>query len=204
MGDPEQDVLTMGYLKRQDVSYHYALAEAFTVCDAYFCSVHANTCPNRIYLWSGTCDPRNVMGRKANGPGLEERSHTNGYTWTTYPERLEAAGITWKLYQGGTGERGTPTDNYTDNSLEFFAAYQVKEGAAPNSPLVKKGVTNHTLKDLRDDVIAGKLAQVTWIVAPYKYCEHPEASPTDGHISFTRCLRRLRKTPTSGAELFCF
>ncbi len=41
--------ITMGYLKRNDVSFHYALADAFTVCDSYFCSVHANTRtqPNR-------------------------------------------------------------------------------------------------------------------------------------------------------------
>jgi phospholipase C len=191
----KQDVLTMGYLKREDVSFQFALAEAFTLCDAYFCSVHADTCPNRIYLWTGTCDPRNVMGRKQNGPGLWERSKTNGYTWTTYPERLEAAGIGWKLYQGGTGEPGTPTDNYTDNSLEFFSAYQVKEGADPNGPLVRKGVTNRTLKDLRNDVVAGKLAQVTWIVAPYKYCEHPEASPTDGAYFIHKVLEALTENP---------
>ncbi len=191
----KQDVLTMGYLKRHDVSYHFALAEAFTLCDAYFCSVHANTCPNRIYLWSGTCDPRNVMGRKENGPGLWERPKTNGYTWTTYPERLEAAGIRWKLYQGGTGEPGTPTDNYTDNSLEFFAAYQAKEGADPNGPLIRNGVSNHTLKDLRDDAVAGKLAQVSWIVAPYKYCEHPEASPTDGAYFIDKVVEALTENP---------
>ena len=135
------------------------------------------------------------MGRKPNGPGLGERSNTNGYTWTTYPERLEAAGITWKLYQGGTGEPGTPTDNYTDNSLEFFSAYQVKEGADPNGPLVQKGVTNHTLKDLRDDAVAGRLAQVTWIVAPYKYCEHPEASPSDGAHFINKVLEALTGKP---------
>ena len=104
----KQDVLTMGYLKRQDVSFHFALAEAFTLCDAYFCSVHANTCPNRIYLWTGTCDPRNVMGRKPNGPGLWERSNTNGYTWTTYPERLEAAGITGSCIRAEPASRARP------------------------------------------------------------------------------------------------
>lgn len=187
----KQDVLTMGYLKREDVSFHYALAEAFTLCDSYFCSVHANTCPNRIYLWTGSCDPRNALGHKPNGPGLDERHHTNGYTWTTYPERLEGAGISWKLYQGGTGEPGTPTDNYTDNSLEFFAAYQVKEGADPQGPLVKRGVSNHTLKDLRDDAVSGRLAHVSWIVAPYMYCEHPEASPTDGAYFINKVLEAL-------------
>lgn len=200
----KQDVLTMGHLRRQDVSFHYALADAFTICDSYFCSVHADTCPNRIHLWSGTCDARNRLGRKPNGPGLWERSGTNGYTWTTYPERLEAAGVSWKLYQGGTGEPGTPKDNYTDNSLEFFSAFHVKAGADPHGPLVQKGVTDHTLLDFRNDVLAGRLAEVNWIVAPYKYCEHPEASPTDGAYYIHKVLEALTADPAVWSRTVLF
>lgn len=191
----KQDVMTMGYLKRQDVSFHYSLADAFTVCDAYHCSVHSNTCPNRIYLWSGTIDASNEYGSRKNGPGLDERHHTNGYTWTTYPERLEKAGISWKVYQGGSGVPGTPTDNYTDNSLEFFAQYHVQEGASLASPLIQKGVTDRTLVGFREDVKAGKLAQVSWIVAPYKYSEHPEASPTDGAYYISLVMDALTANP---------
>ena len=191
----KQDVLTMGHLKRQDVSYHYALADAFTLCDSYHCSAHANTVINRIYLWTGTCDARNVLGKKPNGPALEERGKVNGYTWTTYPERLEAAHISWRVYQGGTGIPGTPTDNYTDNSLEFFAQYQVEEGASPASPLVRNGVSTHTLRDLRRDVEADRLPQVSWIVAPYQYCEHPEASPTHGAYYINLVLEALTSNP---------
>jgi phospholipase C len=191
----KQDVLTMGYLKRQDVSFHYSLADAFTICDAYHCSVHANTCPNRIYMWSGTMDARNAYGTMSNGPGFDERHKVNGYTWTTYPERLEKAGVSWKVYQGGTGEPGTPTDNYTDNSLEFFAQYHVQEGASPDSPLVQKGVTDRSLVGFKEDVRSGKLAQVSWIVAPYKYSEHPEASPTDGAHYISLVLDALTSNP---------
>jgi phospholipase C len=191
----KQDVLTMGYLKRNDLSFHYALADAFTLCDAYFCSVFADTCPNRIYLWTGTIDARNRLGRKRNGPGLEERHDVNGYTWTTYPERLQKAGISWKVYQGGTGVPDTPTDNYTDNSLEFFAQYHVQEGAAPESDLVRLGVSKYTLRDLRDDVVKGGLPQVSWIVAPYQYCEHPKASPTDGACYISLVLDALTADP---------
>lgn len=191
----KQDVMTMGYLRRQDVSFHYTLADAFTLCDGYFCSVHANTCPNRIYLWSGTIDAANQYGKKKNGPGLDERHHTNGYTWTTYPERLQKAGISWKLYQGGSGERGTPKDNYTDNSLEFFAQYHVKEGADRRGPLVRQGVTDHTLRAFREDCIKGRLPQVSWIVPPYKYSEHPEASPTDGAYYLSLVMDALTANP---------
>ncbi len=191
----KQDVMTMGYLKREDVSFHYALADAFTLCDAYHCSTHSNTCPNRIYLWSGTIDSQNRLGKRQNGPGLDERANTNGYTWTTYPERLQKAGVSWRVYQGGTGLPGTPTDNYTDNSLEFFAQYQVKEGASPESELVKRGVTDRSLMQFKDDVQSGNLSQVSWIVAPYKYCEHPEASPTDGAYFLSMVLDALTSNP---------
>lgn len=200
----KQDPLTMGYLKREDVSFHYALADAFTLCDAYFCSVHADTCPNRIYLWSGNCDPRNIHGKKPNGPGIEERSKANGYTWTTYPERLQEQGVSWKVYQGGTGIPGTPTDNYTDNSLEFFAKYQVMEGASPSDPLVVQGVSNHTLLDLREDVTRDRLPQVSWIVAPYKYCEHPEASPTDGAYFVSLVIEALTSNPEVWSKTVLF
>jgi phospholipase C len=196
----KQDVMTMGFLQRQDVSYHYALADAFTLCDAYHCSVHANTAPNRVYLWSGTIDAENVKGKKKNGPGFGERAETNGFTWTTYPERLEKAGVSWKVYQGGTGIAGDPTDNYTDNSLEFFAQYQVKEGADPQSALVKKGVTDRSLIGFREDCLSGKLAQVSWVVAPYKYSEHPEASPRDGAFYVNTVLEALTADPAVWAK----
>lgn len=200
----KQDTLTMGYLTRGDLPFHTALAEAFTICDGYFCSAHADTAINRIYLWSGTSDPQNTLGSRPNGPGLEERHKRNGYTWTTYPERLQKAGISWKLYQGGTGEPGAPTDNYTDNSLEFFAAYQVDEGADPDSPLVRNGVSSHTLAELREDVVNGRLAQVTWIVAPYKHSEHPEASQDDGAYYIDRVLDALTADPEVWARTVLF
>ncbi|NII10776.1 phospholipase C, phosphocholine-specific [Oleiagrimonas sp. C23AA] len=191
----KQDTLTMGHLRRDDLPFHTALAEAFTLCDHYFASAHSDTAMNRIFLWTGTCDPSNTLGRRANGPGSEERPKTNGYTWTTYPERLQKAGVSWKLYQGGTGEPGAPSDNYTDNSLEFFAAYQVQEGADPNGPLVRKGVSNHTLRELRQDVLGDRLPQVSWIVAPYKYSEHPQASQSDGAWYIEQVLQALTANP---------
>jgi phospholipase C len=200
----KQDTLTMGYLKRQDLAFHYALADAFTICDSYFSSAHADTAINRIYLWSGTSDPRNAMGRRPNGPGLEERGRINGYTWTTYPERLEANGVSWKLYQGGTGEPGAPTDNFTDNSLEFFAQYQVAEGADPNGPLVRKGASQHTLKELREDVLHDRLPQVSWIVAPFKHSEHPDASSVDGASYINQVLEALTANPASWSKTVLF
>ncbi|MEA2172039.1 MAG: phospholipase, partial [Solirubrobacteraceae bacterium] len=84
---------TMSYYEREDIPWHMALADAFTVCDGYFSSVLGPTNPNRLYLWTGTIDPQGRNG----GPDNDNQAYSNpdtSYTWKTYPERLEAAGVT--------------------------------------------------------------------------------------------------------------
>jgi phospholipase C len=100
---PAKTKTTMGYYARADIPWQYALADAFTVCDQYFCSVQGPTNPNRLYQWSGWIDPNGTGG----GPVTDNSE--KGYTWTTYPERLQAAGISWKVYQ--------EADNFDDNPL---------------------------------------------------------------------------------------
>src|SRR3546814_158142 len=53
---------TMGYFKREDIPFHYALAEAFTICDAYHSSVIGPTWPNRLYYLTGMIDPEATGG----------------------------------------------------------------------------------------------------------------------------------------------
>lgn len=49
---------TMGYFLREDIPFQFALAEAFTICDGYHCSILTGTDPNRIVFWSGSvCSP---------------------------------------------------------------------------------------------------------------------------------------------------
>src|ERR1043165_8178481 len=88
--------MTLGYYTRADIPFHYALADAFTICDQHFCSTLTGTNSNRLYALSGTNRP---------GPGAEPIFHNSdiGYSgrlhWTTYPERLTRLGVPWKSYQ---------------------------------------------------------------------------------------------------------
>ena len=70
----------MGYHTRADIPFQFALAEAFTICDAYHCSVMASTWPNRMYWMTGTIDPDGENG----GPITDTGSHVSpsGLTWT--------------------------------------------------------------------------------------------------------------------------
>ncbi|WP_461016558.1 phosphocholine-specific phospholipase C [Streptomyces daliensis] len=107
---------TMAYYDRADVPLHHELADTFTVCDAYHSSIHTSTSPNRNHLVSGwTGFEPGDKGRAVNNDCYDEDDHP-GYGWTTYAERLEKAGVSWRVYQ--------EWDNFTDNNLEFFASFK--------------------------------------------------------------------------------
>src|SRR4051794_28089521 len=50
---PAKTSTTMAYLTREDIPFHYALADKFTICDSYHCSFIGSTDPNRYYMWTG-------------------------------------------------------------------------------------------------------------------------------------------------------
>jgi phospholipase C len=106
---------TMTYYERADIPLQYELAEAFTFCDAYHCSVFGSTNPNRNYLVSGTTGYEPGTALRAVTNAAYDYGHP-GYEWTTYAERLEAAGISWQVYQ--------EWDNFTDNAIEYFVPFK--------------------------------------------------------------------------------
>jgi phospholipase C len=77
-----KDNHSMGYFTEADMPFQFALAEAFTIC---------------AFLWTGTNDPLQRDG----GPVIYNQydnvnyDSAGGYTWLTYCERLQAAGISW-------------------------------------------------------------------------------------------------------------
>jgi phospholipase C len=161
---PYAGTMTMGYYTRADLPFHFALAEAFTICDGYYCSVFGPTNPNRLYSMTGTIDPRGLNG----GPVIDN-SETPPYTWTTYPERLQKAGVSWRVYQS--------TDNYDDNPLAWFEQYQT---APPSSPLYQNGMATRDPGAFAQDVANDALPQVSWIVGPSTQSEHPSYLPAAG------------------------
>ncbi len=113
---PAKGPATMAFYDRADVPFHYELADTFTVCDAYHCSVPSSTSPNRNYLVSGHTGYEPGSTERAVTNAAYDEDHHRGYDWVTYPERLERAEVSWQVYQ--------EWDNFGDNNLEFFAFFK--------------------------------------------------------------------------------
>lgn len=218
----EKTSISMGYLRRDDLPFYYALADAFTIGDAYHASVFGPTDPNRMFLFTGTSgvsvgqDGRHALsnvddGNETSCMQRDKKGWKSPYHWTTYAERLEANKVSWKVYQ--------EYDNYGDNSLAYFPQFRnldlnnpehqvryskARAYAGESDQLDAKGLPlNRNTPDAQalvdafaSDVKSGNLPAVSWIVAPTKFCEHPEKNPPGyGESLCSRLLDVLTADP---------
>ncbi len=198
--------LTMGYYKRAQLPFHWALADHFTLGDAYHCSILGPTHPNRLMATSGTIDPSGRHGGPvvATSPTADTQWNC---TWTTVQELLEDAGVSWKVYTPsnlGVPARYASLTKYltwdptlydptvmsnleaSDNVLPYFKAFQ-----QPGTPLFRKAFKQTFPNDFAADLKSGRFPQVSWIIPPLGFDEHPSSSPTNGQWFVSMVLREL-------------
>src|ERR1700728_2466787 len=117
------------------------------------------------FFLTGTIDPDGLGG----GPILKSTAPDGGYTWTTYPERLQAAGVSWKVYE--------QQDSYGCNMLQNFKVFQQADKA---SPLYSQGMVVSPEGQFEYDAMHDKLPAVSWIIPTSFQSEHPDYMPADG------------------------
>ncbi|WP_027818148.1 phosphocholine-specific phospholipase C [Paraburkholderia bannensis] len=226
--------LSMGYYDTAEVPFHRALADAFTLCDSYHCGMHTGTIANRLYYWTGTNGPNGLspsdnsrvnvaaLNNEFNG-GNDIGPSTAGWTWTTYADRLQTAGVSWKVYQ-------SLIDNFGCNEMMSFRHWRkaIEQMPTARRPLyvatesitqdvtsagpfydpaiddalspLAKGFGNTMpqgfLETFRDDIQNGTLPAVSWIIPPSAYSEHPgPSSPTQGGWYIQEVLDALTANP---------
>jgi phospholipase C len=206
---------TMGYFTRNEIPFQYAVADAFTICDGYHQGIMAPTSPNRMYFWTGTSsgwtsnpDDYTVdFGSDANTPEV-----------TTYPELLQKAGVSWQVYTNHqVGDSGSYPDfflgDYGDNPLWFYQQYNSSNsrnggtselavrgavtpwGTDAGAPPLSQTHAAYVLSEFINDVKGNTLPQVSWIVAPAGYCEHPSYTPDYGAHYVNTVLQTLMANP---------
>ena len=206
---------SMGYFKREDIPFQFALAEAFTICDAYHCSVTAGTDPNRIVFWSGSSADPALRDKGINC--TDEHSEPDnwrcwvkgalpqpGYTyagnslrWPTIPDVLEKAGVSWRIYQN-------PNNNWT-GAMHGGLAFESFRTCKPGSGLYEKGMSDWSLDQLKQHVLDDTLPSVSWVLPSPTYSEHPgPSSPIQGAEFTAKVLEALTANPEVWAKTVFF
>jgi phospholipase C len=244
---------TMGYLEQSDLPYYRALAGAFTICDAYHCSVLGPTYPNRLHWQSGTNGAALGQGAVIYTEDCWELNNPvdNGLTWPTFAEQLQAAGISWKVYSydstSGTGAnlncafqtfrqanvtlsaQGVPASTpyytpassgpadtaqtYTEAQIDalspLYKGYGNTMPTGSGVPMNNNGISGTTadaagpfyLQDMLTDVTNNALPQVSWIVAPSTYQEHPlDSIAPQGEWYIEQVINTLTSNPEVWAQ----
>ena len=208
--------VSMGYYKRPEAPFQWALADAFTLCDNYFCSLQSATDPNRIVFWSGSnFDPkRREAGLNSDMSNAEVvnlrcwitgTSPDPGYTfygsalpWKCIPEVLEEAGVSWRIYQDAN-------DNWT-GAMNGALAFEGIRNAPRGSNIYKNALSTWTLADLKQHALDGTLPAVSWICPSKDQSEHPGApsSPGSGGALTQEILDALTASPETWSQTAFF
>ena len=187
-------VLAMGYYTRADIPYYYALADAFTICDNYFCSVMGPTDPNRLYTMAASLDPDGKNGGPILQTIVTNRSGFNGrLTYTTMPEQLQARGISWKVYS--SPDETILNGILSDNVLSYFKNFQ-----DPSSVLHQNAFGPQFPTDFLADAATGNLPQVSWLIGSVLTSDHPPSPSIFGENILSLIINALIVNPALWAK----
>src|SRR5579862_1093672 len=111
-----------------------------------------------MYWMTGTIDAAGEFG----GPMTSNKTIPGGYRWMTYAERLEKAGVSWRVYQ--------QKDNYGCNMLAYSSTFM---NAPADSQLRSRAMTYGPKGNFEQDAIHDRLPTVSWIIPSGFQSEHP-------------------------------
>ena len=191
-------VLTMGYYTRTDLPYYYAVADAFTLCDNYYCSVIGPTDPNRLYTMAASVDPDGKNGGPLIQTLVTNRSSMYGkLTYTTMPEQLQSRGISWKIYSAPGSSIGNGI--LSDNVLPYFKNFQ-----DPTTTLYNNAFGPQFPTDFVADSASGNLPHVSWIIPSVVESDHPPSPSLLGELTLASIINALTANPAQWARTVLF
>src|ERR1700722_19130807 len=119
--------------------------------------------------------------------------------WTRRPRAREGGASTGGVARAVIPARRAPVtnDNFDDNALAWFTQYA---SAPSSSPLRQRGISFGLAGDFEADARAGRLPQVSWLVAPTAQTEHPDYFPAAGAEYIAQKLDAIASNPDVWAK----
>ncbi len=163
---------TMGYYDGRDLPAYWEYARRFTLADRFFSSFAGPSLPNHLYAVAAQAD--GVLTNRV-APGIR-------FDFPTLPERLSAAGISWKCYDGSPGPRGFLPLDPLRGFRDYATSTALRSGIVPT-------------RDLFRDLRAGTLPAVAWIFPSVEESEHPPMDIRTGMWYVATVVNALMKSP---------
>ncbi len=146
---------SMGHFTGAQLPFYYSLASQFPIGDRYFCSVMAQTYPNRRFLIAATA----LGDVSTNATGISSTDAPNG----TIFDRLNSYDITWRDYFPDlpTAALFLPeyTANLSDGKLAPINQFLSRRGCGPASAVLARRPVHQLLRGGRRHFHRGGLCR---------------------------------------------
>jgi phospholipase C len=208
-GCKPKQVDVMGYHTDGEIPNYWAYAKNFALQDHMFEPVSSYSLPDHLYMvsaWSATCtpanDPTNCVTDLGNAGGGDPVNRKTApppeYAWTDVTYLLHAKGMSWNYFVAGGMEpdcedgdlacAATTTQNYLKpgfwNVLPWFDTVKA------DNEIGNVEDTNQFYDNLK----AGQLASVTWLIPSFALSEHPTALLTRGQAYVTELVNAIMQS----------
>jgi phospholipase C len=122
----------MGYWDGTHLPFYYSLAKTFPLCDRWFCSVMAQTYPNRRFLLAGTArgdirtDILTISDPLPPNGLITDSLNRNSISWADYYTSVPSMGIFLKAASANTDKLKTLEDHfYADAAAGKLPAFSI-------------------------------------------------------------------------------
>ena len=187
-GVAEHDV--MGYHNASEIPNYWSYAQHFVLQDEMFEGVRVSSPASHLDLtseWSATClTPSNVASCKTTLNPQFPGGTAVVFPWVNLFQLLDINGVSWKYYLGNGQEPDCDDDEMTCEPTFQSNGILSYWNPAPGFAWVEAqgapylAAHNPQIDQFLIDISNGTLSQVSWIVPPFDYSEHPTAGLTAG------------------------
>jgi phospholipase C len=170
---------TMGYYDGTDIPNYWAYARHFALADRFFCSSTGPSLPNHLFALAAQAG--RVVSNSIRAPA-------GGYSFASLAQKLEAAGVSWNVYDG----RAHPASFSSLDPFSGFASFMTDEALrsrlVPNARLFR-------------DLVSGGLPAAAWVFPNPEESEHPMTDIRVGMWYVTAVVNALMKSPYWGTTV---
>ena len=169
--------LALGYYDSDAIPYYWGLADRYVLADRWFSSVAGPSFPNHLYAYSAT-------RTSLDGSSVYDSVPAQGMDILTLFDRLEEAGVSWKVYVQGYDPESNFRNPEARLGLTDAAAQLIWVPLVGIPRFVDDPVLSSKIVDINQyfiDAREGNLPAVAWIT-PSGLSEHPPGDLTLGHF----------------------
>jgi phospholipase C len=195
----------MGYHNASEIPNYWAYAQHFVLQDNLFEGVRGASPSAHLEIaseWSAICtQPSNVATCTTTLTPKQVNGTVVLYPWVNLFQLMDLNGVSWKYYLGTGQEPDCDDDEMTcEPSLQANGILSYWNPAPGFAWVEAQGANyiaahNPQMDQFLVDIKNGALPQVSWIVPPFDYSDHPASGVTAGQDFVTSLVNAVMQSP---------